>query len=353
MKRLRLGILSVDAEHTTARYYEKAAECMGEEFLTLDTLRPARRRSGVQDADALLVVDPWLSQPERLRDLELPTAAVLIDVHLHLEMRVLFSLYVDHVFVAQRDYVDEFKKRGHPSVFWLPLACDPETHSVPGLPRTIDVSFVGQMSAPESERHKVLTRVLSRFQTNDYHRFHSPKEMGATYSRSKIVFNKSVQGDVNMRFFEGLASGALLVTDRIGNGLEEIGEHGKHFVVYETAEEAIELIEYYLAHDAEREEIAARGQALALAEHTYSARLRTIMATVCTSPVMQAPARSAKPRLERLWRSQFMRIRGAEPKAIGRLLAGGTPTWAIFQNAAFALALRFWQRWRKALPPSL
>lgn len=352
MKLPMLGIVSVSEEHTTARYFERAAERSGHAFIKLSNVAGADRASA-QDADMLLVVDPWMSEPDTLRGLNAPTAAVLIDVHLHLDMRVVFSRYVDHAFVAQRDYVRIFEERGHPSVSWLPLACDPEVHYVAGLPRTIDVSFVGKFGTPGSERHKVLTEVLGRFQTNDHLRYYSPKEMGETYSRSKIVFNKSIGGDINMRFFEGLASGALLVTDRIDNGLEEIGEHGKHFILYDTAEEAIDLIEYYLEHDDEREAIAARGQALAFAKHSYSVRLQTIIDTIQNSRSVQAQARVADPLTERLWRSQFMRIRGSGPAAVVRLLRSGVPTRAILANATAALLLRSWQRFKRNMPPSL
>ena len=46
--------------------------------------------------------------------------------------------------------------------------------------------------------------------------------MGRIYSESKIVLNASINGDLNMRVFEALTSGALLVTDRIENGLDTL-----------------------------------------------------------------------------------------------------------------------------------
>jgi len=45
------------------------------------------------------------------------------------------------------------------------------------------------------------------------------EQMAETYSASKIVFNCSLKKDVNMRVFEALASGSLLLT----NDLSENG----------------------------------------------------------------------------------------------------------------------------------
>jgi hypothetical protein len=219
----------------------------------------------------------------------------------------------------------------------MPLACDAEVHFVPDMPRTFDVGFVGKLGPAHSERHRVLKAVLSSFETNEYLRFHSPREMGNAYSRSKIVFNKSIGGDLNMRFFEGLASGALLVTDRIGNGLEEIGRDREHYVLYDSIEEALGLIRYYLDHDAEREAIATRGQTLAFSEHTYVSRLETVLSTVQAAREIRAPARTADPRMESLWRSHWLRICGGSPKAITRFLSFRHLTPAIATNLAVAL----------------
>ncbi len=37
--------------------------------------------------------------------------------------------------------------------------------------------------------------------------------MARTYSAARTVFNRSIKNDINMRVFEALASGSLLVTN--------------------------------------------------------------------------------------------------------------------------------------------
>ena len=327
-----IGIVGLWDGMSTVKYF---ASALGADAVHLDRVAAISKA----DCDLVIVVDPRLDTPAALRATQATTVVVLIDVHQQLSARLAYARYFDHVFIAQPDYRDAFKALGHPSVHHLPLACDPAVHFTSGLIRDIDVGFVGKFGSPGSDREQTLRKVLSTFQTNDTNRSYAPSEMGEIYSRSKIVFNKSINRDLNMRFFEGLASGALVVTDRIGNGLSDVADEGVHYVGYDTPEEAIEKIEYYLAHEAERAEIAARGQALAFEQHTYAARLVTILDVVAAMPQARAPARVAPRSLEGQWRSECLRIQGASPAEIGALLTSSAWSIPMLCNACVA-ALR-------------
>ena len=52
---------------------------------------------------------------------------------------------------------------------------------------------------------------------------------------------------------------------------------GEEMVVYENLEDLKKKLEYYLRHDDERVEIAARGRLRALREHTYDHRAREML----------------------------------------------------------------------------
>ena len=52
---------------------------------------------------------------------------------------------------------------------------------------------------------------------------------------------------------------------------------GKEVVAYRTPEECVELVRYYLDHDAERERIARAGQDRTLREHTCHQRMRRLV----------------------------------------------------------------------------
>jgi spore maturation protein CgeB len=121
--------------------------------------------------------------------------------------------HFDIVFLAQKGHVEFFKEQGIRYVFWLPLACDPELYPKEVLQRDIDVSYIGSLSPDEGDkRRKLLSKVAEIF-PNNYIGKKWPLEMGEIYSRSKIVVNSAINYDLNMRVFDGMASGAVLFTD--------------------------------------------------------------------------------------------------------------------------------------------
>ncbi len=96
-------------------------------------------------------------------------------------------------------------------------------------------------------------------------------------SRSKITITmhiKSVAGNYanNMSLYESTGMGVLLMVDNKEN-LHEIFEVGKEVVAYDSADDLVEKIEYYLSNEEERKAIAAAGQKRTLKEHTYEKRM--------------------------------------------------------------------------------
>jgi len=105
------------------------------------------------------------------------------------------------------------------------------------------------------------------------------------FPHSEIVINQTVKGDLNFRIFESMMCGALLLTERSGNGLLELFEDGKHLITYQknNVEEAAEKIEYYLAHPEEARRIAAAGREEILARHCSrhrAERIEEILTTI-------------------------------------------------------------------------
>ena len=287
----RVLIFSSPDEHTTARYFERYLQRQPDYQVSYisNMCNLAIPTTGM---DLFLLIDPAPTWPRGIESLPCPTVGYLIDVHVGLHSRLLAAQFFDVVFVAHKDYVGNFIKAGI-NAHWLPVGCDPIIHSVPGLVRNIDVAFIGQMGYKGSARYEILTKVLSRFRSNDRNRFYTPREMSAIYGQAKIVFNASINGDLNMRVFEALASGALLVTDRIANGLNDLFQENIHYVGYTTIEEAIEKVSYYLEHKSERELIARQGYDWVLQHHTYGHRYRTIEHIVKTSlPQARSPLRN-------------------------------------------------------------
>jgi hypothetical protein len=276
-------------ERTTARYFERAIRADGYSCHYWDTVPDL---SQITADDLFLFVDPAPDWPLGLERIPCRTAAYFIDVHQHLPSRLRLAAFFDVVSIAQQDYLSAFTAAGHRHVHWLPLACEPGIHTQLNEQRIFDVGFVGNLGQRGIWRNDVLTTVLPRYKTNDYHKYHAPLAMAQVYGQSKIVFNASIKHELNMRFFEALASGALLVTDRIPEALGELFTEGEHYIGYTTAAEAIEKIDYYLTHEAERLRIAAAGHQRTLTAHTYLDRWHTLLAWAEQSE-RTAPARQA------------------------------------------------------------
>ena len=104
-------------------------------------------------------------------------------------------------------------------------------------------------------------------------------DMYRQLQRSKIALNIHIdmaeQYAANMRLYEATGVGTMLLTDWKVN-LPELFEPGKEVVAYRSPDECVELVQYYLAHDDEREAIAKAGQKRTLCEHSYYHRMQEL-----------------------------------------------------------------------------
>jgi FkbM family methyltransferase len=75
----------------------------------------------------------------------------------------------------------------------------------------------------------------------------------------------------NMRIFETTGSGAFLLTEHFPN-ISEYFEVGKEIETFSCRKELLEKIDHYLTHPLERQEIARRGQARCLKDHSMEQR---------------------------------------------------------------------------------
>jgi hypothetical protein len=104
-------------------------------------------------------------------------------------------------------------------------------------------------------------------------------EMYRTLKRSKITFNAHIdiskQFIGNMRTYEATGVGTLLLTD--GMHAPQKNFNDDEVVYYDTIEDAIEKVKYYLAHEKERAAIAAKGQQRTLTEYNYEISSRKLL----------------------------------------------------------------------------
>jgi glycosyltransferase involved in cell wall biosynthesis len=281
---VRVGLFTYHDDTSTASYLRNAMDTCGDDVVPLGVRSPDASPTDVRgfaDAaaglDALLFVDPpgpfW---PAGLEEIECPTAAYLIDTHQDLGLRLAYAPFFDELFVAQRNDVAAVHDAGYPGARWLPLAAEPASARDPVGSRSLDVAFVGKLTDSGTLRRRVLDTVAATFETNEIRRSYSPSQMCELYGQAKIVVNASVSGDLNMRVFEAMVSGALLVTDRVTNGLDLLFVEGEHYVGYSSPSEAQAVIGRYLDDKDERVRIATTAQRQVLERHTYRDRWRTI-----------------------------------------------------------------------------
>ncbi|MBI5022029.1 MAG: glycosyltransferase family 1 protein [Ignavibacteriales bacterium] len=211
--------------------------------------------------------------PKGLDSVPAPTAWWGIDNHLNYRWHKEYANLFDIGFFAQKEYLHKAQKYGLKNSFWLPPGCDEEFHRDRNYERIYDVSFVGNLT-PNRKTFFNSLGVPVNLVSGVY-----LDKMGEVYSKSKIVLNISAREDLNMRVFEVMCSGALLVTQRIDAGINELFEEGRHFVFHDI-KNAGKIVRYYLDHPEERVRIADAGKEIAVSENTYAKRVETILAKV-------------------------------------------------------------------------
>lgn len=255
--------------HTTGAYIEKVIKQHNLEYTLFGVTDPSSIPSGF---DLYLRIDHGDNKfdlPAKLR----PAVFYAIDTHLpkpYKKIRKQAGHY-DVIFCAQKQGAE----RLHRDTQWLPLGCDPYVHMKLDIPKEYDIGFVGR-NAMKFARGRQLAVLQKRYPDSrigqaDY------LEMSRIYSASRIGFNSAIIKDINMRVFEVMACGCFLLTNRIrDNGFDELFRDGTHLVTYRNDKELFAFIDYYLAHEGEREKIARAGYDLVVGKYTYRHRVQAM-----------------------------------------------------------------------------
>ena len=192
--------------------------------------------------------------------------------------------------------------------YFLPLALDQEVYFPIAENRNIDILFVGNL---EDKRVQILEKVISEFPHKKIeiyggycggirsfkrkflyyvknrkkfykNRILSPDDVNKYYACSKICLNlhkkQSVYG-CNQRFFEILGARAFQLVNS-NRYIEGNFEEGQNCVSFDSDKELLEKIEYFLEHDAEREQIAENGYRKVIADNKFSDRIKYILSKI-------------------------------------------------------------------------
>lgn len=109
------------------------------------------------------------------------------------------------------------------------------------------------------------------------HGFVEPYEqMPRIFKQSRINLNitlRSIKSGIPLRGFDILGAGGFLLSNFQADFLD-LFVPGEDFVYYESMEDLLQKIDYYLAHEEEREAIARNGHEKVAAGHTFQHRVR-------------------------------------------------------------------------------
>ncbi len=186
----------------------------------------------------------------------------------------------------------QWQELGAKEMICLPVvAIDPEFHT----PReaqakfAVDVGFVGTLIPQNlySERVEALDALtefdLGVWSVHDVPDSLKPYAKGSALGGEMLDVLSSVKISINahgnfmryggnMRLFETASIGTFQIADnRIG--IHEWFTEDENIVIFKDLQDLREKVAYYLAHDAEREAIAAKARQHVLANHTYEHRL--------------------------------------------------------------------------------
>jgi len=225
-----------------------------------DTFEDLRKQIAPGTAiDFLLYFNPEFNGiPIGIERASFPAIAVVSDWSVNLESVLRLSHFFFRVFIDLAG-ARLMKRLGYPNVDDILLyGYEPSAfHVMPEVEKKYDVTFVGNLS---DIIHQKRSRFLKRLGLlGKKHRIkfftgvHGPEYL-RILNESKITFNHSIRGEMNMRCYEALASGSLLFIEAENEQAKRHFTDKVHCVYYDdTNFEA--LIGHYLENESERESI--------------------------------------------------------------------------------------------------
>jgi hypothetical protein len=240
--------------------------------------------------DVLLIRDIGSTPADFLREMKQHVGLIVGQHASPFDRNMDYGAY-DLMLSSLPNYVDYFRSIGIPSEL-LRLGFEATLLDRLG-PRepSIDVSFVGKLSGDHKERARFIDRLcreltielwgsstkgLAPHALRQYRGSAWGADMFAVTRKSKVALNQheawAGAHANNLRLYEATGVGTFLLTDWKPD-LDRLFIPGVEVVTYQSLEECVEMAQYYLAHDEERETIARAGQARTLKEHTYDKRM--------------------------------------------------------------------------------
>ncbi|MFN4006818.1 MAG: glycosyltransferase [Chitinophagaceae bacterium] len=289
MKNRIIFLCNAEEETRERAGYASAFRSLGYEIVFVGDEHSFDRNINAYEDEIFCIIhpDPLLSfHTINLWNYDIPNIIFQFDTYTLVDQRIEASKPYDIQVVCHAGYANLYNERGCKNVITLPHCIDNTMFQKNDLKitnqRKLDIGWVGRYDAHFYKFRREVLRVLqsSNWNMNNPKINYSWREMFEIFLNSKAVVNASRDDfdcDANLRCFEAMGCGALLFT-KLPSELSEFGyKDGIHFVGYETIDDLINKLDYYLNNQVERELIADRGKKITLEKHTYLNRCQAII----------------------------------------------------------------------------
>ncbi|MBG9543408.1 hypothetical protein ABE29_11565 [Cytobacillus firmus] len=272
-------------EFTPGRYLEDGFRSIGHE---VDVIQTTIDFGVINQNDFLGVI--FVESPSktlvRVKNINLARIPILFWIH-HGENRLKTNIYLSKMYnpdLILLAHSLHLAKNFPAPVKFFPFAMSTDIFNCSQnfSERKIDIAFVGSKN-PSFYKNRALA--LSRINKLFGRKYRLSlgkkiflKALRDEYCNSKIVINYSADRikSLNMRIFEGIGCGSLVITDYVP-GLENIFQENEHCVIFKNQQDLISKINYYLKNPSQAELIAQKGKMHLLRHHTYEHRAMEVI----------------------------------------------------------------------------
>ncbi len=172
-----------------------------------------------------------------------------------------------------------------PKTHWLPVAMEPTIHYDWGFPKPWDVVFVGKNSGNSCYEYRKKVLDFLNGNVGLLETTCQPQDYPKVLSQGKLLLNVNPQEYgrpplIITRFFESMGIGCCL--QDYHESLDDFAVRNRHYIGFDSPQEAFENVLYYKDHEDERNTIVKNARLHVLSYHTWKHRLLQILHDVET-----------------------------------------------------------------------
>lgn len=266
----------------------------------------------------LLMAGVKVPQPvlEFIRQCGVKSAVWLTEDPYYMDWTVPLITYFDYIFTIDEAAMEHYQALGHPRVFHLPLGTDSVLFSpslvseefasdlcLVGVPYSNRIETIDYLQAQTDYHIQLVGRGWSRYmrqwslssggRVRLVNAWVKPEIAANYYNGAKIVLNIHRPADerynrnrvgvsaksINNRTFDAAACAAFQLTDD-KPGLTGHFAPGQEIIPYRDKHDLLQKLQYYMAHDQERRQIADAARQRVLAAHTFEHRTEQLLSIV-------------------------------------------------------------------------